>query len=92
MSTRKSFKVLASVSPNLGIAAVPHGQMKIRSSLDDHWDVAFTVIAGELEIHEWTLRMFGSYSVAFNAAARKALEIAIERDLIVVIVKEVTDE
>ncbi len=91
MST-KSYKVLASITPDLGIAAVPHGEITIRNDgILNEWNVTFTVVAGEIRIDEWVLSDYGSYSVAFNAAARKALDISIERDLIVHIIRDVTE-
>ena len=92
MSTHQSFKVLASITPNVGIAAVPYGEMKIRNDgILNEWNVTFTLKVGGVEVEEWILSDFGSYSTAFNAAARKALEISIERDLIVQLVKETTE-
>ena len=83
--------MLATVSPS-AVAAEPHGEMTIRNdeSLNE-WSVTFTLIAGEVEIQEWVLSDFGSYSVAFNAAARKATEISIERDLVVHVIREISD-
>ena len=92
MSPTRLTKVLASITPDLGIEAVPHGEITIRNDgMLNEWNVTFTVVAGEIRIAEWVLSDFGSYSVAFNAAARKALEISIERDLIIHVIREVTE-
>lgn len=92
MSTHKSFKVLASITPNVGIAAVPYGEMRIRNDeVLNEWNVTFTLMAGEVQFIEFVLSDFGSYSTAFNAATREALKISIERDLIVQLVKEVIE-
>ena len=90
--TTTSYKVLASVTPNVGIAAVPYGEMKIRNDeILNEWNVTFTLMAGEVQLIEFVLSDFGSYSTAFNAASREAMKISIERDLIVQVVREITE-
>ncbi len=90
--TTTSYKVLASVTPNVGIAAVPYGEMKIRNDeILNEWNVTFTLMAGEVQFIEFVLSDFGSYSTAFNAASREAMKISIERDLIVQVVREITE-